>query len=342
MATNKLVDKTTLQYFLGKVKALIDVKVDKVTGKGLSTNDYTTEEKTKLAGIANNATKIEIDANLNTTGKAADAKATGDALATKVDKVTGKSLSTEDYTTAEKTKLSGIAAGATNVVIDNTVSITGQAADAGAVRTALNGKINDVTVNSTSVVSNGVANIPLASDTNLGVVKVDESYGFRIDENGILKINAASDSNIKQGTNSYRPVASNHVHEAAFYGLAKAAGDSTQASSNNAVGTYTDGAKTAIKTMLGAGMTVSTLSGTIVTQTGAENTFYVCGTLDELTFTAPASGICGIRLTSGSTPTVLSVSGVTYWMNNFDPTAALKASKTYEINILDGVGVVGC
>jgi hypothetical protein len=30
-------------------------KVDKVTGKGLSTNDYTTAEKEKLAGIASGA-----------------------------------------------------------------------------------------------------------------------------------------------------------------------------------------------------------------------------------------------------------------------------------------------
>lgn len=34
-------------------------KVDKVDGKGLSTNDYTTEEKTKLAGIATGANKVE-------------------------------------------------------------------------------------------------------------------------------------------------------------------------------------------------------------------------------------------------------------------------------------------
>lgn len=33
-------------------KAALDLKVDKVTGKGLSTNDYTTDEKTKLSGIA--------------------------------------------------------------------------------------------------------------------------------------------------------------------------------------------------------------------------------------------------------------------------------------------------
>ncbi|MFR8191892.1 MAG: hypothetical protein ACLU9M_06350 [Lachnospirales bacterium] len=65
--------------------AAIALKVDKVDGKQLSTNDYTTAEKQEVAKIAN-----------------------------KVDKVEGKQLSTEDYTTAEKTKLSGIADNANN------------------------------------------------------------------------------------------------------------------------------------------------------------------------------------------------------------------------------------
>ena len=34
-------------------KTELATKVDKVTGKGLSTNDYTTSEKTKLAGLVN-------------------------------------------------------------------------------------------------------------------------------------------------------------------------------------------------------------------------------------------------------------------------------------------------
>ncbi|MBM7868889.1 hypothetical protein JOC70_000358 [Clostridium pascui] len=38
-----------------EIKSLKDNKVDKVTGKGLSTNDYTTEEKNKLSGIASGA-----------------------------------------------------------------------------------------------------------------------------------------------------------------------------------------------------------------------------------------------------------------------------------------------
>jgi len=33
------------------IKGLDDGKVDKISGKGLSTNDYTTDEKNKLAGI---------------------------------------------------------------------------------------------------------------------------------------------------------------------------------------------------------------------------------------------------------------------------------------------------
>ena len=77
-----------------------------------------------------NAAALDTDKTLSVPDKAADAKKTGDALALKVDKVTGKGLSTNDYTTAEKTKLSGIAEGATKVEIDSTLSTAGKAADA--------------------------------------------------------------------------------------------------------------------------------------------------------------------------------------------------------------------
>ena len=42
-----------LLYFWQKIKALLAGKVDKIDGKGLSTNDYTTAEKNKLAGLKN-------------------------------------------------------------------------------------------------------------------------------------------------------------------------------------------------------------------------------------------------------------------------------------------------
>lgn len=90
----------------------------------------------------------------------------------------------------------------------------------------------------------------------------------------------------------------------------------------------------------GGGMNIVNLSGTQITQVGADNTFYVCGELTELTFTAPAVGITMIRFTSGSTPTVLTVSGVTAWMFDFDPTT-LEANTTYDISVLNGIGVAG-
>lgn len=166
-------------------------KVDKVTGKGLSTNDYTNDEKTKLAGIAAGAQVNVIESvkkngtALTITGKAVDifvptktsditndsgfitiedvpegaagttttpkmdgtatvgtetAFARGDHVhphdTTKVDKVDGKGLSTNDYTTAEKNKLAGIATGAqVNVVTDVYSSGSG----AGQIMTVLKG-----------------------------------------------------------------------------------------------------------------------------------------------------------------------------------------------------------
>ena len=156
--------------------AAIAGKVDKVEGKGLSTEDYTTAEKTKLAGIEANANNytlptatasalggIKVGANLaidSSTGvlsgdySAATTSAAGlmsatdkskldgieagataitvdsalsstsenpvqnkvvySALADKVDVVSGKGLSTNDYTDTEKTKLAGIETGANN------------------------------------------------------------------------------------------------------------------------------------------------------------------------------------------------------------------------------------
>ena len=54
--------------------------VNAVTGKQLSTEDYTTAEKTKLAGIEAQANKTVIDDTLTNTGEAADAKAVGDEI----------------------------------------------------------------------------------------------------------------------------------------------------------------------------------------------------------------------------------------------------------------------
>lgn len=50
-------DTKTLEGIIASIEQQISGKVDKVDGKGLSTNDYTTTEKEKLAGIASGAEK---------------------------------------------------------------------------------------------------------------------------------------------------------------------------------------------------------------------------------------------------------------------------------------------
>ena len=127
-------DKDGVLYFWQKIKNVfatktdLDGKVDKVTGKGLSTNDYTTTEKNKLASIDDQARAIILPGNntlagfVNSTNMpgVVDAWGTNDSIAFsfvtanaaisglngKVDKVEGKGLSTNDYTTEEKNKLS--------------------------------------------------------------------------------------------------------------------------------------------------------------------------------------------------------------------------------------------
>ena len=111
--------------------------------------------------------------------------------------------------------------------------------------------VRDVMVNNASIVSNGVAEIPVAGTSALGVVKVDTSVGTKITAEGLLCTEHASGNTIKAGLNGYQPITPDVQDASTFYGLAKAAGDTTQSASANAVGTYTDSAKTAIKTMLG-------------------------------------------------------------------------------------------
>ena len=93
-----------------------DSKVDKVTGKQLSTNDYTTTEKTKLSGIATGAQvnptgsqiKTLYEGNNDTNAFTDAEKVLVGKINDKVDKETGKQLSDQNFTLAEKSKLAGL------------------------------------------------------------------------------------------------------------------------------------------------------------------------------------------------------------------------------------------
>lgn len=205
---------------------------------------------------------------------------------------------------------------------------------------------HDVQVNGTSVVSDGVANVPVANTTDYGVLKVGTTAtGLSFDPSGYLKISASYESEIKAGTNLYRPIVPSNQHASTFYGLAKAAGDSTQASSENAVGTYTADAKAAIQTMLGVTPAtiaalvdiplIETVTGTTPTITGQPNTRYNCGEVTSISITPPSSGSVDVFFTSGSTPALLTVPNTVVWPEWFDATT-LDTNTVYEILIIDG------
>ena len=197
--------------------------------------------------------------------------------------------------------------------------------------------VQDVQVNGTSVLSQGVANVPVAGENAYGVLKVGSavSTGLVFDQSGYLKTSYADSSLCKAGANYYKPIVPAAQHTSTFYGLAKAAGDSTQSASSNAVGTYTESAKSAISDMLNAPETVSGSTPSITAKPGVR---YICGECSTLTIVVPASGIIDVTFESGSTPTVLTITPPTgktlKWIGD-DP-SALEANKTYEINIMDG------
>lgn len=59
MSSIKYTDDNGLLYLIQKIKTLLGTKVDKETGKGLSTNDYTTADKTIVTRIDGRVTTLE-------------------------------------------------------------------------------------------------------------------------------------------------------------------------------------------------------------------------------------------------------------------------------------------
>lgn len=198
--------------------------------------------------------------------------------------------------------------------------------------------VNDVQINSTSIISNGVADIPLASTTTVGAVKLGDTMS--ITNSGAINFRAVGASEVKAGTTYQRALSPERQHASVFYGLTKAAGVDMK-NSNNAIGVYTDEAKSAINSMLSA---PEIISGTTPSIEAKANIQYICGECSTLNITIPANGIVDIIFQSGSTPTVLTITpptGMTIkWPGWFNPNQ-LEANYTYEINILNGVyGVV--
>ena len=181
-------------------------KVNVVAGKGLSTEDYTSEDKTKLAGIATGAQVNVIDAvsdefEINAEGKVlgvkgiASSKITGldTSLEGKVDKVIGSSLVPD----GDITKLQGLAniksVASGELQISETGELGVSAIDASKVTglsNALNGKISGVKVNGVELTPDAEkkVDISLAATDSVGLIKgarADSVNSVVIDESGI-------------------------------------------------------------------------------------------------------------------------------------------------------------
>ena len=154
-----------LSTFLNDLKTVF---VRKVPGKELSDNNYTTEEKNKLAGISDNANKYELPkATTSILGgiKVGNNIQVNDGvisvdLSGKVDKSNGKQLSDNNYTSAEKDKLAGIEANANNYKLPKATTDT-----LGGVKVGANVQVND-----------GVISVDLSG-------KVDKVPGKQLSDN---------------------------------------------------------------------------------------------------------------------------------------------------------------
>ena len=135
MSEYKYLDKDGLIYYHSKIKTLLNGKVDTVSGKGLSTNDYTTNEKNKLSGIATGAevnqnafsnvavgeTTIAADSKTDTLTLTAGSNitltpnATSDTITIAATDTTYSEATTSAaglMSSSDKTKLNGVATGA--------------------------------------------------------------------------------------------------------------------------------------------------------------------------------------------------------------------------------------
>ena len=131
----KYLDYDGLVYYHSKVKTALGNKVDKVSGKGLSTNDFTNALKNKLDNIAAGAQVNVIEGvNVNGTAVTPTNKIVNLTIPTKLTDLTNDGNFVTDanyvhtdnnFTTTLKNKLNGIASGAeVNVQADWSVTTT--------------------------------------------------------------------------------------------------------------------------------------------------------------------------------------------------------------------------
>lgn len=169
----KYLDSNGVLYLWGKIKAILPTKTSQLTND----SKFVTEDQLpEVVSPSPTAPKMDGVASVGTENMFARGDHVHPSDTTKVDKVEGKGLSTEDYTTAEKNKLAGIAENANNYVLP-----TATAEVLGGVKTGA----NIVNTSGTISVANG-------SVTAKGVVQLSDAV------NSDVSTTAATSKAVKQ------------------------------------------------------------------------------------------------------------------------------------------------
>ena len=193
--------------------------------------------------------------------------------------------------------------------------------------------VQDIQVNGTSILSNKIANIPVATTSSIGMVRCGN--GLYMGNNGGIHANFCSGDQIKTNASILStaiPPASLY-RDMVFYGLARVAGDTTQSASSNSIGTYTNEAKVAIQQMLGLDTTTVNITETDPTIVAQANRRYICGEVTSINFTPSTSGLCELIFTSGSTVAVLTLPSTVKMPEWFE----VEPERIYDIIITDGI-----
>lgn len=169
--------------------------------------------------------------------------------------------STHAYAIGDFFRLNGVLYKATTAIAINDTITVGTNCIATTIKNELGtgggggSGVGDVQVNGTSITSNGIANIPIATSSAPGVVRFASNANYGIwyknsPEEDVLRIASAGGEQVKAGSSDYLPITPSRQHLAAFYGLSRAA-NVNLAAENVTLGTYPDASKAAIQSMLG-------------------------------------------------------------------------------------------
>ena len=175
-------NKESFEHFWQHLDVLFGRKVDKVDGKGLSTNDYTTAEKNKLSGIDEGANKTTVDSALSSSStnpvqnKVVNTAITnlntlvGDtAVSTQIsDAISELDMLTVDITDVEQGTATGI----------NADTLGGVVASGYVLETELDTYKNEVSTNIISIENNLTTNYALKSELpNVPLTSVNGKTG---------------------------------------------------------------------------------------------------------------------------------------------------------------------